>query len=110
MVMDPQNVRFPVPVTRSVGSFKFQELRLLDYPYFSDVRGSGLNQDNAITSGLPQVTINWASPIQLEDEKQQGRQVTELLRSSPGSWLSSTTDIVPRMTESGGTGKWRLLR
>ncbi len=104
MVMDPQNVRFPVPVTRSVGSFQFQELRLLDYPYFSDVRGSGLNQDNAITSGLPQVTINWASPIQLDDDKQQGRQVIELLRSSPGSWLSSTTDIVPRMTESGGTG------
>src|SRR5690606_12780446 len=75
-----------------------------DYPYFSDVRGSGLNQDNAITSGLPQVTINWASPIQLDDAKQNGRQVIELLHSSPGSWLSSTTDIVPRMTESGGTG------
>jgi len=104
MVLDPQNARFPVPVTRTVGSFRFQELQLLDYPYFADIRGSGLNQDNPITSGLPQVTINWASPIRLDEEKHNNRQVTKLLHSSANSWLSDTTEIVPRVTESGNTG------
>ena len=29
LVMDPRNAAFPVPVTRQVGSFSFQEIRLL---------------------------------------------------------------------------------
>jgi ABC-2 type transport system permease protein len=38
LVMDPQNAAFPAPVTRQVGGFSFQELVMLDYPYFIDVR------------------------------------------------------------------------
>lgn len=104
MVLDPRNTRFPLPVTRRVGGFQFQEVQMLDYPYFADIRGEELNQDNPITSGLPQVTLNWASPIELDAEKQDGRRVIELLRSSKGSWLSDSIDILPRITESGVTG------
>ena len=55
LVMDPKNAAFPVPVTRRAGVFSFQELMMLDYPYFPDIRAPGLNPEAIITSGLPQV-------------------------------------------------------
>ena len=101
LVMDSQNVPFPVPVTRNVGGFSVQEIRMLDYPYFVDVRGAGLNQDNPITANLPQTTMAWASPIVVDQEKQSAREVIELLRSSDEAWLSSSTQVMPRV--DGGT-------
>ena len=101
MVLDPANAAFPVPVTRNVGGFSFQELVMLDYPYFPDIRAPNLNPDSIMTAGLPQVTMAWASPIELDGEKNAGREVVELLRTSPGSWLSSSTDVLPRINEQG---------
>ncbi|ACE84699.1 Gldg family protein [Cellvibrio japonicus] len=103
LVMDKQNVPFPVPVTRNLGGFSVQEMRMLDYPYFVDVRGAGLNADNAITANLPQITLAWASPILIDAEKQKTRTVIELLRSSDKSWLSSSMNIVPQITEGSLT-------
>src|SRR3990167_1270793 len=60
LVLDPQNSSFPVPVTRQVGGFQMQEMRMLDYPYFIDVRGKGLNKDNPITANLMQLSMTWA--------------------------------------------------
>ncbi len=99
LVMDPDNAAFPVPVTRSAGGFRFQELVMLDYPFFPDIRQPNLNPDSIITSGLPQVTLSWASPIELDADKNAGREVTELLRTSAGSWLSTSTDIMPKINE-----------
>ena len=104
LVMDPQNAAFPAPVTRQVGGFSFQELVMLDYPYFVDVRGAGLNADSAITSSLPQVTMSWASAIELDAELQGTRTTTELLMSSPGSWLSSDTNVMPKINDIGLSG------
>ena len=101
LVMDPANAAFPVPVTRSVGGFSFQELVMLDYPYFPDIRSPNLNPDSIMTSGLPQVTMAWASPIELDTERNAEREVVELLRTSPGSWLSTSTDVLPRVNEQG---------
>ena len=101
LVMDPVNAAFPVPVTRRAGGFSFQELVMLDYPYFPDIRAPGLNQDSLITSALPQVTLAWASPVELDAEANAGREVTELLRTSPGSWLSTSTDVMPRFDDFG---------
>ena len=101
LVMDPVNAAFPVPVTRQVGGFSFQELVMLDYPYFPDIRAPNLNPDSIITSGLPQVTLSWASPIELDAEKNAGREVLELLKTSPQSWLSTSTDIMPKVDEQG---------
>ncbi|WP_331346458.1 Gldg family protein [Cellvibrio sp. UBA7661] len=103
LVMDKQNVPFPVPVTRNLGGFSMQEMRMLDYPYFIDVRGAGLQSENAITNSLPQVTMAWASPVVLNAEKQKDRKVTELLRSSDKSWLSGDMNIVPQITNDGVT-------
>lgn len=101
LVLDPQNAAFPVPVTRNVGGFRIQDLRMLDYPYFADVRGDGLNQENLITSELPQVTVPWSSPIVLDDEKNSARQVTPLLYSTKESWLSESLDVMPKITNQG---------
>lgn len=103
MVMDPQNAAFPAPVTRQVGGFSFQELVMLDYPYFVDVRPPGLNEDIGITAGLPQVTMAWATPLESGTELE-GRTVTPLLTSSSGSWVSSDPDVMPRITETGLSG------
>ena len=97
LVMDTQNVPFPLPVARNVGGFTVQEIRMLDYPYFVDVRGEGLNQDNPITANLPQATLAWASPIIVDQEKQKSRTITELLRSSDNAWLSNSTQVMPRV-------------
>jgi ABC-2 type transport system permease protein len=39
--------------------------------------------------------MNWASPVQIDEEKNAGREVTTLLASSPGSWLKTDTNIQP---------------
>ena len=101
-IMDPQNAAFPAPVSRQVGGFSFQEMVMLDYPYFVDVRNEGLNEEVGFLTGLPQLTVSWASPLDVDPEKNQARTVTTLLASSPGAWLSEDTDIMPRIDEQGG--------
>ena len=101
LVMDPNNAAFPVPVRRQVGGFSFQDLVMLDYPYFVDVRGDGLDPDFPATADLPQVTVAWASPVDVDAERNAERTVRTLLRSSPGSWRSSSTEVMPRVGETG---------
>ena len=102
MVMDPQNAAFPLPVTREVAGFRFQDVRMLDYPYFVDVRGDGLNQDVPFTSASRQLTMAWASPVDVDTEVNANRAVTTLLESSDGSWRSASTDIMPSLGAEGG--------
>ncbi|MGD8416840.1 MAG: Gldg family protein [Pseudomonadales bacterium] len=103
-VMDPQNAAFPAPVRRQVGGFSFQELVMLDYPYFVDVRGDGINDHVGFFTGLPQLTLTWASPIDASAAKDKGLNVTTLLQSSPESWHSDSMDVMPRITEQGLSG------
>jgi ABC-2 type transport system permease protein len=107
VVMDPQNSAFPLPVTRRVGTLRFQEMRMIDYPYFADLRGDGLNQDNPITSGLNQLSMAWASPIMVDDDKNAGREITGLLHSSGESWLSGSLDIMPKIDAEGKSIAYR---
>jgi len=95
LVMDPQNEPFPVPVTRQVGTFQVQEIQAINYPFFVDVRSDGMASDSPIVSNLPAVTLNWASPITIDEEKNAERQVTTLLQSSPASWTQADTNIQP---------------
>ncbi|MCY3819647.1 MAG: Gldg family protein [Gammaproteobacteria bacterium] len=102
-VMDAANSAFPVPVRRQVGGFSFQELVMLDYPYFVDVRDGGLNQDFMPTSELPQVTFAWGSPVDIDGEANADRAVTALLESSAGAWRSTSTDVMPSVGENAET-------
>ena len=102
-VMDAANSAFPVPVRRQVGGFSFQELVMLDYPYFVDVRDEGLNQDFMPTSELPQLTFAWGSPVDIDEEANADRTVTALLESSTGAWRSTSTDVMPSVGENAET-------
>ena len=100
-VMDPQNAAFPVPVVREVAGFRFQDVQMRDYPYFIDVRGAGLNEDVPFVSELPQLTVAWASPVDVDEEANAERAVTTLFTSSPVSWRSASTDIMPNLGPAG---------
>ncbi len=104
MVLDPQNSAFPIPVQRNIGGFIVQETRLVSYPYFIDIREAGMDQESGITAGLNQVTLNWAAPILIDEQKNSGRRVTPLLYSSEGSWTSDSTDIQPDFRTHGPLG------
>jgi ABC-2 type transport system permease protein len=104
LVLDSRNQPFPLPSTRNVGGFMIREMRLVPYPYFIDVRDEGLNQDIPVTAGLGRVMINWASPIELDETKTAELGHDWLLKSSPVSWTSDSTNLVPRVTQNGGAG------
>ena len=103
LVLDMQNKAFPLPVMRNSGGHRVQEVRMIEYPYFSDIRSNGFNQENAITANLSQVTMAWSSPITVDADKNSGRKVTELIRSSENSWISDNTEIMPEINEDGMT-------
>lgn len=95
LVMDPQNEPFPVQVARNVGGLLVQEIQALPYPFFADVRSDGMDRDSPIVAQLPAVTMNFASPITLDEAKNANREARVLLKSSSGSWLRTSTDIQP---------------
>jgi len=95
LVLDPQNAAFPIPVDREIGGFVVRETQMVNYPYFIDIRSDGMTQESGITSGLNQVTLTWPSPILVDQEKNQARQVIRLLESSPEAWTSDSLNIQP---------------
>jgi ABC-2 type transport system permease protein len=97
LVMDLQNEPFPIPVPRQVGDFQVMEYQALDYPFFVDVRPDGMDAESPIVSNLPAVTVNWASPLTVDETKNAGRQVSILLQSSERSWLRTSIDIQPNL-------------
>lgn len=104
MVLDPQNAAFPVPVERQAGAYSIRETHLLNYPYFIDIRGDGMHRGSGLLTGIDQLSMTWASPIQVDAEKNKGRQVVRLLESSKGSWLSDSLNIQPDFDRFGQAG------
>ncbi|MDP2104470.1 MAG: Gldg family protein, partial [Desulfobulbaceae bacterium] len=94
LVMDQQNEPFPIPVTRNLGGLTVQEIRQINYPFFVDVRASGMTKESTAVANLPAVTMNWVSPL-IIDTKDQSRKVVKLLESSPNSWSFTGTDVQP---------------
>jgi ABC-2 type transport system permease protein len=95
MVLDPQSGTIPVPVERDVGGYSLHEIEMVDYPYFVDLRGSGMPSANSPTTGLSQLTMAWPSPIAIDAKTTHGQRVLPLLRSSPRSWSSEALDVTP---------------
>ncbi len=104
LVLDPQNTPFPIPVQRNLGGFIVEEIQTLDYPYFPDVRGDGLNDANGITANLGQVTMNWSSPISVDAQKNAERRVTRLIESSAEAWASDSAEMQPDFEAHGTLG------
>jgi ABC-2 type transport system permease protein len=89
LVVDQQNEPFPIQVQRNIGNQVVTELRVLDYPYFVDIRSD--NMEGPITSNLPAVTLNWASPLTVQSELD----VTTILQSSGNSWTTRDAIFQP---------------
>ena len=104
LVLDPQNAAFPVPVERQAGGYTVQETHLLNYPYFVDIRRDGMHRDSGLLTGVDQLSLTWASPVTVEEDKNRDRQVVRLLESSPGSWVSDSLTIQPDFERFGETG------
>lgn len=104
MVLDPHNAALPVPVERQLGGITVREIRMLPYPHFPDLRKEELSQNSPITASLGQLTLNWASPVTVDAEKNKGRTVTELVRSSAKSWTSENQDVLPDYRAYPDTG------
>jgi ABC-2 type transport system permease protein len=94
-VLDPRNEPFPQQVQRQVGNMSVIELQQVNYPFFVDVRQDSMAQGSPIVSNLPAVTLNWASPLRIDEESNQDRDVTVLLESTEGSWLRSDLSVDP---------------
>jgi ABC-2 type transport system permease protein len=95
LVLDRQNMPFPIPVTRNVGGIQIQEIQAIDYPYFVEVQPAGMNTANPILANLPIVTLNWVQPVELLADQPEGRTTEVLMYSSSNSWLRTSPDIQP---------------
>lgn len=95
IVMDPQNEPFPAQVARNVGGFQVQEIQAVNYPFFPDVRPNAMDTASPIVSRLPAVTMNFASPVTLDEAKNASRKTSVLLKSSPQAWLRTSLDVQP---------------
>ena len=98
--MDPQNEPFPVPIQRNVAGMTVIEYQQLPYPFFVDVRQDSMAAESPVLANLPAVTLHWVSPVEVDEEKNQDREVVTLLQSTAGSWLRSSININPDLQTS----------
>jgi ABC-2 type transport system permease protein len=102
-VMDPQNTRFPQPVRKQRGPFMIEEIEMIPYPFFPDIRQDGFNRSHAALSGVPSVALTWASPVRLNaDLKDRTGEI--LLESSDGAWMQKSTNVMPDLEKYPGVG------
>lgn len=96
LVMDPKADTFPVPRNRDLGNgMIIRELQQLEYPFFVKIDGGGL-APSVITGGLPGSVLHFASPVDAKDKAGEDvHAVDVLMRSSEGSWLTTSTDVQP---------------
>ena len=95
LVMDPLNASLPLPVPRQVGPISVNEIVMMPYPHFPDVRQDGLDDDHPITANLEQLSFNWVSPIILDPVKNPGVTFTSLAQSSEASWTTTSLNALP---------------
>lgn len=104
VVLDSQSAAFPVPVTRNIAGFSVQEIQMVRYPAFVDIRGSQMNSQSAAVAGLPGVVLHWPSPVRYEERAPEGEEndsdegnerALVLLRSSPEAWTLDNYQAQP---------------
>ncbi|MBX7148160.1 Gldg family protein [bacterium] len=95
LVLDAQNASFPVAINRQVSGFTVREIQMVNYPYSVDIRQNAMNEKSGILSGMPQLTFYWASPLNIDADKNKERKITNLFYSSDDSWTSDDTGMEP---------------
>ena len=97
LITDEQNIPFPIPVTRNVNGYQLEQLELLDYPFFIDIRGESFNKDLVFSNGINQMAMPFASEITLSSVDNLTNQV--LFSSSENSTLAKDLNIMPTIDE-----------
>jgi ABC-2 type transport system permease protein len=114
LVLDQRSDSFPVPVMRSLGGLRVQEIQLIPYPFFVRVERDRMSEGSIITQGLPAITLHWSSPLEAvetgkkdaagKDGKAAGKSAAEeasevkrevLLSSGEESWLQEDSNVQP---------------
>ncbi|MBN1890562.1 MAG: Gldg family protein [Thermoflexales bacterium] len=98
LVLDPRNEPFPIQVQRNLGGMSVVEIQQVSYPFFPDVRSDGMAAGSPIVANLSAVTLQWASPVELDADKNKDRQSVVLLKSTTQSWLRSSLETQPDFT------------
>ncbi|MBZ0304726.1 MAG: Gldg family protein, partial [Anaerolineae bacterium] len=98
LVLDRQNTPFPTTVTQNVGGVAVQQIQAIEYPLFVNVRQDGFNEDSPIFAQLPAITLNWASPLTIDEAKTDDAKVTVLMKSSDEAWTTTDLNIQPDLT------------
>ena len=63
-----------------------------------------MTDHEGLLTGIHQLTMNWASPILVDEEANKDRRVVRLLHSSPRSWTSDSLNIQPDFQRFGDAG------
>lgn len=95
LVLDLQNEPFPIQMARTVGGVEVREFQAMPYPYFVDIRTDSMDGKSPILASVAAVTLNWVSPLTLDEQKNTGREVSRLLSSSAKSWVTTNTVVQP---------------
>jgi ABC-2 type transport system permease protein len=95
VVLDKRNAAFPIPVTRNLGGFMVQDIQMLNYPAFVEIRGEQLHSDNPAVGHISHMVMHWASSV--ESTPQNAEQ-----KDAPIS-LPVQTDILVRSSEQAWT-------
>jgi ABC-2 type transport system permease protein len=104
LALDPQNTPFPVPERRNIGGFTVQETKMVNYPYFIDIRPNGMDSKSGVLSGIRQLSFSWASPVTIDNGGKKDQKITALLRSTKESWSTDDLDIQPNFNRYGDIG------
>jgi ABC-2 type transport system permease protein len=100
--LDESNARFPVPIEERRGPFAVQRIQMMNYPFFPDVRRDGFAEGHVAVSGLRNVVMNWASPIDVaKDDK--GVKSDVLISTSEKSWSYGSDKILPDSLQEADT-------
>ena len=95
LVMDTQNLPFPVAVNRQVGNVTVQEIQAMDYPFFVDIYPDGMNSDHPALRNQPTVTLQWTSPVSTSLGSSGDMTTEVLLHSTKNSWTKTDYVILP---------------
>jgi len=108
MVMDNQNIPFPLPVEREIAGTIVQDYQAIPFPWFVDVRQDGMETESGLMTGLASATMAWSSPVTRNTDTSADanteRTTSVLMHSSAESWISSETNLNPDFTAWPGTG------
>lgn len=113
VVLDRQNVPFPVPTQRNINGVTVQEIQNVDYPPFVDIRPTGMSRDIPVTSNLSQVVLAWASPL-IIGELPEGVTSTTLLSSTSNTVTTTEISFQPNeqleygFVPTGNVGQYTL--